>query len=64
MPFPGAGDDLLELWVLRRPTEIALDFLGACYEPGGITGPSGSIKGRDLLLCNMLGCFDDLTNGV
>ena len=64
MPFPGAGDDMLELGVLGRPVEIALDFIGACYEAGGIARPSGSIKGRDLFFCDMPGCFDDLADGV
>src|SRR5258708_6112759 len=64
VPFPGGGDDVFELWILRFPAQFTNGFFGGGDEFGRITRAARFLNRRDFLSAHLLAHLDDLADGI
>lgn len=64
LPIPRGRNNLIESRVLRRPAQLAANFLAARDEHGGVSGAAREEHVRNLAAGDAAGSFDDFENRV
>ena len=62
LPFPGAGDYLLYILILRLPLQLSLNLLRTCDQNSRVTGARRGFNGRDRMASYSPGHGDYLTH--
>src|SRR5436190_13530823 len=62
LPFPGAGDYLLYILILRLPLQLSLNLLRTCDQNSRVTGARRGFNGRDRMASYSAGHVDYLTH--
>jgi len=64
MPLPGRADNIIQIAELRFPPQLLNGFLIGCHQHGGITGPTMSVYGFNVLCRNLFYLIDYLEHRI
>lgn len=62
MPLPGAGDDALDVGILRGPVQQAANLAGAGDKNGRVAGTAGTLADWDGVPGDLARNLDDLAH--